>query len=169
MTEQAPAPAKKLPIKTIAVVLVMLVLEAGLIIGAISIFGRPSPVQGTMLVNDPNAKGETLTEVPVLHDKFANNSTGRLWYWDTEILLQVKEKNRERVTSQLEARAAEIRTGIGAVLAGAQHTFFNEPGRTTLTRQVQEYMQRIIGTDPEGNQLVTGVLIPKCIGFPADY
>lgn len=174
MSEEAnttpPAPEKKgLPIKTIVVVLLMLVVEAGAIIGALMFLGQPSPVEGTQLVDDGASEGEQLVEVPVLQDKFANNDTGRLWYWDTEIIITTKQKHADFVNAELERRAAEIRTGVGAVVAGARHAYFNEPGRATLTRQLLEYMRDIFGQDVEGEERVSGVLIPKCIGFPADY
>jgi hypothetical protein len=168
-TEDA-APAKKgLPIKTVLVVAAMLVGEAGAIIGALMFLGQPSAVEGTELVEEEQDENEVLVEIPILKDKFANNDTGRLWYWDTELIITSKTKHAESVTEELERRAAEIRTGVGAVVAGARHVYFNEPGRATRTRQLLEYMRDIFGQDAEGEERISGVLIPKCIGFPADY
>lgn len=160
---------RKLPIKMIAIILVMMIAEAGVIVGAVMFLGQPSPVQGVALDSDPSADLEKMHEVPILQDKFANNSTGRLWYWDTEVLVKCKQKHLAAVQSELEDRAAEIRTGIGAVLAGAQHSYFNEPGRETLSRQLLEYLRGVFGQDAEGEERIADVLIPKCIGFPADY
>ncbi len=163
-------PEKKgLPIKTVVIVLAMLIVEAGAIIGALMFLGQPSPVEGTEIVDDASAESEQLVEVPILQDKFANNDTGRLWYWDTEVIITAKQKHADSVTAELERRAAEIRTGVGAVVAGARHAYFNEPGRATLTRQLLEFMRDKFGQDAEGEERITGVLVPKCIGFPADY
>ena len=70
---------------------------------------------------------------------------------------------------ELLARRAEVRTGIGAIWSGAQHSYFTEPGRETLSRQVLEYMRDMFGQDAEGDERIHTVLIPKCLGFPADY
>ncbi|MBN8645061.1 MAG: hypothetical protein J0L61_07445 [Planctomycetes bacterium] len=73
------------------------------------------------------------------------------------------------VAEELKARVAEIRTGIGTIVASAQHPYFTEPGRETLTRQILEYLQEVFKQDPQGEQRIQAVLIPKCLGFPSDF
>lgn len=169
--EASSEPAKKggIGLKTIVVILMMLVGEAAVIVGVIMFLGKPSEVQGSGLVYDDSAEGEKPVEVPVLHEKFTNNSTGRIWVWDTEILVQVKAKHQLGVQTELESRLAEIRTGLSSIWAGAQHAYFNEPGRETLSRQATAYLRGIFGKDPTGEDRIQAVLIPKSIGFPADY
>jgi len=164
-------PAKKgLPIKTIAVMLVMLVVEAGAIIGVMAFLGKPSEVKGLDQVEAHHADpGDELQELPVLKEKYTNNSTGRVWIWDTEIMIQVKQRHAEKVTAALEARSAEIRTGIGKIFSSAQHHYFFDPGRETLTRQSLEYLRSILGRDEDGEEYVVGVLIPRCMGMPGEF
>lgn len=173
-SEQAPAAAaageakKGLPVKTIAVVAIMLVVEAGAVIGVMTMLGKPSPVKGVEIHEDHDAEAERLVEIPVVAEKYTNNAAGRLYFYDVEIVLQAKAAVADDLTTELEERQAEIRTGIGAIFSSAQQSYFNEPNRETLTRQVLEYLRRVFKQDPEGNERVEAVLIPKSIGFAVD-
>jgi len=206
MAKEAPAaeekpqekPAKSLPIKTIGVVSVMLVLEAVVIIGAVKFFGQPSEVKGVGLEHAQVDVGETLVEIPLLHEKFTNNSSGRMWIWDAEIIIKSKLKHAGppevegakaddghgdskdkaggghgattlNVRQEMKGRMAEIRTGIASIMASGQHAYFTEPGRETLSRQIQEYLRRVFGHDAEGHERIVEVLIPRCLGMPADF
>lgn len=173
--EKAPAPApekkKGLPIKTIIVVLVMLIVEGAGIVGVMTIMGKPSEVAAVGIEDDPSLELEKIVEIPVLHEKFTNSSQGRVWIWDTEVIVQVKQMHADEVKAQIKDKEALIRTGVSKIIAAAQHSYFNEPGRETLTRQIHDFLDQpdVIGTDPEGNPKIQDVLIPSCIGFPADY
>ncbi len=206
MAKEAPPPAsppaaeppkKGLPIKTIGAVAVMLIVEAVAIVAGIKMFGGPSEVKGVELEHAEHDEGDMLVEVPVLHEKFTNGSSGRVWMWDTEVIIKAKKKHAGEETpvapkkeeegkkaaaeghgeqpagpmlrEEMKARMAEIRTGIGAIMSSAQHAYYTEPGRETLSRQILEYLRKVFGQDAEGNERVQEVLIPKCLGFPADY
>jgi hypothetical protein len=199
----AEAPKKGgLPVKTIAMIAVLLAVEAAIIIGAMTMLGKPSEVKGVNVEETHHDDTETLVEIPLINERFTNASSGRVWMWDTEIIIQSKkkhageppakdgakkddghgEKKEEHaaegehgahagptVNEELVARRAELRTGIAAIMASAQHGFFTEPGRETLSRQVLEYLRKSLGPDPEGKPRVEAVLIPRCIGMPVDY
>ena len=201
--ESAEAPKKGgLPVKTIGIVAGMLVVEAVLIVAALSMFGKPSDVKAVDVEHAEHDDSATLVEIPLINERFTNGSSGRVWLWDTEIIIQSKKKHAGEppakdgekkddghgggddkakegahgpehhgptVHEELVARRAEIRTGIAAIMASAQHQFFTEPGRETLSRQVLQYMRKTLGPDAEGHDRVESVLIPKCIGMPVDY
>lgn len=208
--EQAPASEPKaeagkkggLPVKTIGIILGLLVGEAAGIFVLMNMLGKPSEVKATEIHDDHDAEGEKLVELPILGEKFTNNSSGRLYVWDIELLMKVKSKHAGDVSvlakdakpakkadhggghgdagaaahapalgvaEELKARQAEIRTGIGTIIASAQHPYFTEPGRETLTRQILEYLREVFKQDPQGEERVQGVLIPKCLGFPSDF
>lgn len=169
--EPATEAKKGLPLKTIIMVVGMLVLEGAGIVAFMTVMGKPSEVAAVGVVNDPSLELEQIVELPVLHEKFTNSRQGRVWIWDTEVIAQVKQMHAAEVTAQIEAKEALIRTGVSKIVAAAQVGYFNEPGRETLTRQVHEFLNQpdVIGTDPEGNPRVEDILIPSCIGFPADY
>ena len=197
----ADAPKKGgLPMKTLAVVMAFLVIEAGTVFGLISFLGKPSEVKATHMVEDHSAEGDKLVEIPLLAEKFTNNSSGQLFVWDIEIIAQVKSKHagdvsvldpkakpgsgggghggehggaaakhEAGVAEELKARIAEIRTGVGTIISSAQHPYFTEPGRETLTRQILEYLREVFKQDPAGEERIAGVLIPKCLGFRSDF
>lgn len=166
--DKAAPPAKGLPIKTIVIVLVMLVVEAGALIGALTVFGGPSKAKADNGPVTPSPD-ELLVEIPVVHEKFNNSSTGRIWLWDTEVLIQVHEKDKPSIEEVLTRRQAEIRTGISALVASAQHGYFTEPGRATLTRQLEDYLRGVFKQKGETDSRVVRVLVPKCVGMPADF
>lgn len=172
-TEQTEAaPAKKgLPIKAIAVVLGMLVLEGGGIVAFMTLMGRPADVNAVQIETSAQTDAATVVEIPVLHEKFTNSRQGRVWIWDVEVIVQVRQVNAELVGSEIETKKALIRTGVSRIIAAAQHAYFNEPGRETLTRQIQEFLnsKEVVAPNAEGQPRVEAVLLPGCIGFPADY
>ncbi len=165
-------PQKKgLPIKAIAVVLVMLVVEAGAIVAFMSMMGRPAQVNAVQIQDNAGQDAAALVEIPVLHEKFTNSRQGRVWIWDVEVIVQVRQANSDLVTSEIEGKKALIRTGVSKIIAAAQHAYFNEPGRETLTRQIQEFLNSkdVVAPNAEGEPRIEAVLLPGCIGFPADY
>lgn len=195
---KAPEKKGGLPIKTIVIVLVMLIVEAVGLVAVLSMFGKPSEVKGVDMTHEEHSAGDELVEIPIVAEKFTNSSSGRVWVWSVEVVAVVKQKNAgapeadgkkdagghgaeaskegegahggsATVRAELKAKMAKIRTGIGAIFSSAQHSYFTEPGRETLSRQVLQFLRDVFGEDAEGNERIEAVLIPNCLGFPADY
>jgi len=163
------APAKKLPIKTIIVVLGLLVVEGAGVVALMKILGKPGAVkagEASQLVLDD---GEQKSELLIVEDRFPNHQTGRVWLWETEVQVQVKQKHLEYVERVLEERQAEIKTGISAIWRNAHQRHLTEPSLDTLNRQVTSYLNEIFGHDSESEPRIARVLLPKCVGFPADF
>ncbi|MCA9293672.1 MAG: hypothetical protein KDA20_07655 [Phycisphaerales bacterium] len=172
--ESAPEKASKkggLPLKTIILVFAMLVAEGGGIVLFMTMFGKPSPVRAQAVELDEGAvaEGDQLQEIQLLHEKLTNSASGRVFIYDAEILIVVKEKYREKVEQLMEQRMGAIRTGVSSIWAKAEHAYFSEPGRETLTRQTLDYLRSTFGKDASGDQRIENVLIPKCLGMPADF
>jgi flagellar basal body-associated protein FliL len=162
-------PKKGMSFKMILVVAAMLIVEGVVVVGVMMFVGKPSEVKAIDLgeLIDP---AEKLIEIPLIHERLNNDSEGRIWIWDTEIVLQVRARHESYVRSTIVERQAFIRTGIAQIWASARHHHFNEPGRVTLSRQIREMLNRdIFERDPTGEERITSVLIPKCMGFPSDY
>ncbi|GAB4553720.1 MAG: hypothetical protein Tsb0013_16200 [Phycisphaerales bacterium] len=159
------------PIKTVVVILALLVGEGAAIVFLMTMMGKPSEVAAQDLLEDPEQAQSVVVELPVLQDKFSNAKQGRLWIWDMEIVIAVETRHQEDVQAVLDRRASLIRSGIGRIIASAQHTYFQEPGYDTIRRQILDFLngEELVGTDAEGEVMVQDVLIPSCIGFPADY
>ncbi len=117
----------------------------------------------------PSLGPEDIAETLVVKEKFPNNQTGRSWLWDVEVYVQVRNKRLDTVTATLTTRSAEVKTGIARIWRTAQHAYFNEPGLETLTRQVREFLNGVVGQGSDGQPMIERVLIPRCVGFPTEF
>ncbi|MBX3363246.1 MAG: hypothetical protein KF866_00650 [Phycisphaeraceae bacterium] len=164
-----PAPGKSRKPLVIGAVAAIMVIEAVAVVLLVSLTSGGSRAAAAQLDGAAEAAGEASTEIQVVQTRFQNLSSGRVWDWETEIYLKVKNKHAEQVRSQLERRKAEIADGISKIFRQAQHSQLREPGLQTVTRQVTAYLEKAIGVDAEGNPYIERVLIPKCDGYPADF
>lgn len=159
---------KKLPIKTIAIVAVLMAVEGAAVF---VVLGSGTPASGhaatdpAHLVDDDSDKTQ---EIELVSDKFQNLTSGHPWVWDVSIFLQVKNKNAETVQGVLDQRQAEIKEGLGQIIGRARHSQLTEPERQTLTRQVGAYLEKLEGITADGKPLLERVIIAKCRGFQAD-
>lgn len=165
--EAAPAPAKKSPVKAIAVVAALMVAEAAVVYMFVGKTGPQAAVAHEVKGLDQPDEHATV-EIPLMEEKFQNMQTGRVWIWDTEVVLKVRSRHEAFVTRQLESRAAEIKETLSLIFRRAQHNQLKEPGLETINRQVTAALSELIGKDPEGKDRIERVVIPKCRGFPAD-
>lgn len=168
---EAEAPKKGLPIKTIGIVAILLIAEAAGMFFLLGATGKPKETEAAHVDahGHPKAASDGPVEIQVVKERFPNNSTGRPWIWDAEVVVQVKSSEGDRIKAIVEGRAAEIRTGIGRIWRTAQQAHFNEPGLETLTRQVTAFLDEMLGPDAEGHSQLKRVLVARCVGFPSDY
>ncbi|TVQ31264.1 MAG: hypothetical protein EA376_10365 [Phycisphaeraceae bacterium] len=169
MAEEAAQPQKKKSKKTVIVVLGLLVAEAVAVVAVFSLWVKPGEVRGQGIVSSPDDHLNQLHEVLIVNDRFPNHHTGRVWLWDTEIQIQVRQKHADFVRRLLEERNAEIKTSVSQIIRTAHHNHMKEPNLETLNRQLLTALRGIFGEDASGDQRVVSVLIPKCVGFPADF
>ncbi len=160
---------KGLPIKTIGIVLALLIAEGVGVVAVLSMGGTPETVKGGELELTPMDELETLGELLIVREKFPNHSSGRVWLWDVEVQVQIKEKNREYVENTLSERQAEIKTGVGRIIRTAHNNQLQEPNLETMTRQITQYLREVFGSDADGEPRVEKVLLPQFVGFPADF
>ncbi len=167
--EGAKPPAKGgLPIKTIAIVAVLMIAEgAGVFFIVGSTMRRPTETKAGEIHGEEEAKLDALVELPLVEDKFQNMTSGSAWIWDASVFIKVKKRDEQRVHDTLQARAAEIKEGISLIFRRAQHSQLKEPGLETLNREISAYVNEIIEKSPEGTSRIDRILIPKCRGFPA--
>lgn len=161
------APAKKggLPIKTIAVVAVIMIAEGA---GVYFIFGATGPkaTHGAEKVEIKDNKADETVELELVKGKFQNLQTGSIWFWEAELFIQVKNKYKAQVEKMLEERNAEIREGITQIFSRAQTAQLREPERQSLNRQITAYLRKIlVNDDKAGEPLFERVLIPTCNGY----
>lgn len=173
--EEAPAdgaaPAKKKSqIKLFAIVGALMVAEAAGVLAVVGMADRKpqSAEAATEVHGEVSPDEEQTVEMPLIAEKFQNMQTGRVWFWDTELVLVVKAKNEGFVKQELDRRKAEIAEGIATIFRKAQHNQLKEPGLETLNGQITAYMNRMLGTDSDGKQRIERLVIPKCRGIQAD-
>ncbi len=167
--QEATSEKKKSPIKLIAVIAALMLIE-GVAVFAVVSMTAPKAADAADLNDLDDQPGEALTEVELVKTRFQNLSTGRVWDWQTEIYLKVREKNLEHVNEVLERRKAEIMEGISRIYRRAQHAQLREPGLQSISRQVEAFVQEIFGNDPaDDTPYVERVIIPKCDGYPSDF
>jgi len=162
-------PAKKsLPIKTIAVVAVVLVLEAVAIIGVFMFSGGPAPATAEALEDDPAIMAEQPVEVLIVADKFQNTRRGQTFLYDTEIFIVVKQKHAGEVEQRIETMRATITADISAIFRKAEPSQLIADELSVIRRQIEAVLDQRLGTDDSGLSMIEHVLIPKCTQFRAD-
>lgn len=165
--DAAATPAKKSPIKVIGIVAVLMIVEAGAVFMFVGKTGPQAAVAHEIKGHDEPDENASV-EIPLIEEKFQNMQTGRVWVWDTEVVLKIKSRNEPYVTKLLESRAAEIKENVSVIFRRAQHNSLKEPGLESINRQITASLNTLFGKDAEGKDRIDRVVIPKCKGFPAD-
>jgi len=162
--EAAPA-KKKPPIKVIGIVAAIMAAEAGALFVVVGKSGAKPATAAAEVHGAEEAAAKQTVEIELADEKFQNMQTGKVWIWDLQIVLKVKQKHQEFISGELEKRTSEIKEGLSQIFRKAQHNYLVEPELTTINRQVHAFLDRAVGLDPEGNSRIERVLIPKCRGL----
>lgn len=155
-------------LKTMIIVAVLMIVEAGGLFVLIKGMGGPSAVEASELEGLEGTGEEAPTEIMLVEDRFQNMQTGRVWEWRTQIYLRVRKKNHEEINRIMERDAASIKEGVAMIFSRAQDRHLREPGRETLIRQLTTYLNEVFGLDVDGLPRIDRVIIPELKGFPAD-
>lgn len=167
--QAAEAPKGGFPIKTIAAVAVVVILEAVVIVGVFLLNSGPEPAGADPLAQDAMAMAEQPAEVLVIAEKFQNTRTGRAYLYDTEVYVVCKSKHVSTIESRLETYRAQIGADLAVLFRRAEPSYLLEPDLSTLRRQIHAALDERIGQDEEtGKSYIDEVLIPKCTQFRSD-
>jgi flagellar basal body-associated protein FliL len=158
----------KVPVKVAAIVAGVMLLEGVAVFAGVKLMMGPQTAAAGLEGLEQAAQEQT-HEVPLVHEQYQNIRGGRPWRWEVEVLLQVQQRNLDRVNVVIEQRDAEIREGIGQIFRAAQSRHLEEPELATLRRQLTAYLNEVFGVDGEGNPRISRVLIPTCKGAPGDF
>lgn len=162
------SPKKGGGLKTMIIVAVLMILEAGGLFVLIKGMGGPTAIQASELEGLEGTGEEAPTELMLVEDRFQNMSAGRVWEWRTQIFLRVRQKNVAEINRIMERDAASLKEGISLIFSRAQDRHLKEPGRETLIRQLTTYLNEMFGLDADGLPRIDRVIIPELKGFPAD-
>jgi flagellar basal body-associated protein FliL len=173
-TDSQPAPEgaadkkKRPPVKVLAIVGGLMVAEAAAVYLFVGMTGSRAQNAAAEIKGAEENALEQPVEISLVDDKFQNMQTGRVWMWDVQIVLKVKKKHEEYITTELARREAEIKEGVAQVMRRAQHSHLREPELTTLNRQLTAYLDTVFGPDADGESRIERVMIPKCKGFQVE-
>ncbi|MFW6058558.1 MAG: hypothetical protein ACODAQ_00165 [Phycisphaeraceae bacterium] len=160
-------PAKRqFPLKTILILAVILLLEAGAVSAVWFFAGQPPEVSADGADLD-QAELEQPVEMELIADRFQNTRSGRAYLYDTEIYIIVANKHQKTVERKLGSMHAQITTEVATIFRRAEPAHLLEPELSTLTRQIKAVMDEKVGYDEEGKPYVQQVLIRKCMQYPA--
>ena len=167
------APKRKLPIKTLAVIGVVLVVEAIAISGAFMLNGGPAAARAdeTDAALAAQAAGEQPVELLVLSGRFLNSRTGRSYLYDTDVYIVVKQRDKAMVEARIEAMRAQITTDVASIYRRAEPSYFTEFELATITRQVRAALDERIGRPPGSAadaSYIQRLLIPKSTPLRVD-
>ena len=162
-------PKKKLPMKTIIVLAAAFAIEAVAISAVWFVARAPSDASAHGPTIDIEAQAEMPTEFLVLKAQFQNRRQGRAFVYDTELYIVVKQKYLEQMEVDVEGMAAQIEADIATIFRKADPSHLGEATLATVKRQIRAVLDERLGRDEEGNSLVLGVAIPKCLQSPSDY
>lgn len=171
-TPEAPAPAaKNSSKKPVVMIAVVLIVEAVAIIGAMKMLA-PKPAEVSAIeVEHPaeEAEGQKIVEVKVLEARMPNNKTGVTYVYNTEVYVQVRSKNEEKVSEEVEQFQNEIKSDITAIWRTAEPQYFQEPKLESLTRKVYALLNERFGIDKEKSEpVITKVVIVMSTGYRID-
>jgi len=166
--QEEQGPKKKSPLLLVGVVGVMMLLEAVGVYAVVTITSPKASMAG-MEMSDEEDEAERLVEVLLVEDKFINISTGRVWQWAATVHLKLKNKNLERVESEMEKRDAEIKEGISEIIASASDRHLREPSKETVKRQLTAFVHEIFGADADGEPRVERIVISHWLPSPLDF
>lgn len=168
--EQQGEAKKSSPMKFVMITAALMVVEAVAVFGLVTFMGGGAQGAGAAELDGTEQDDrERLVEIQLIDNKFPNNTTGRIWLWDTQIFLQVRAKNEGFVSGEIERRRAEITTGLRELFSRAQDRHLSEPGGETITRQLTAFVNDVFGEDADGETRIERVLLTKLAGFPADF
>ncbi len=162
---------RKKSFKSILMVFGLLVGEAAVIVCAMMFLGRDPDVSSanSALPNDEQTESEKIVELQVLDGKLPNAKTGVTYLYNTEIYVQVKNKNSERVTNELGQFSNEIKADIGAIWRTSDPRHFQEPKLENLTRKIYALLHERFGVDSDdGEPVLVKCVIVMGTGFRID-
>jgi flagellar basal body-associated protein FliL len=159
---------KGLPLKMLIVVAGLMIGEAAGVYVLVGMSGSRAEPAAAEIHGAEQADLAQSVEIELIDEKFQNMQTGRVWIWDTQIVLKARKKNQEFIETELENRNAEIMEGVAQIMRRAQHSHLREAELTTINRQLTAYLDKCLGPDADGHTRIERVLIPKCRGYQVE-
>lgn len=158
----------RMSLKVAIIVLTVMLLEAVAIIGTAMITSTPE-VGAEQFQVDEEARNNEPVEILLIEGRFPNNKTGVTYFYDTQIMIEVKRRHEAHVQSQIEASAGRISATVMTIFRNAEPRHFNEPHLQTLSRQIHEAADQILGEEAAtGEPYLEKIFITRLMPFRSD-
>jgi flagellar basal body-associated protein FliL len=153
-------PKSKLPVKSIVILLVIVLAEAGIFMAWTSM-SRPRAAEAAVKEPVVTQKVEPTVEFQVAPQFTAPYlRQGRLIVYDLEVSIVCDSKDEKIVKETCEKHSGYIRDQIRTIVAKSEPQYFEEVTLDTLKRQIGVMLEGVLGED-----VVKKVLIPRCMPY----
>jgi len=167
---EEPVPAKekrRTAVLTLAIVLVVALLEGGAFMVVIKFFGGGPRVtygeEGHLLQAQQPEEDQSATEIPLLKGfKVPNNKTGHTIIYDFDISVVVPQPQQQTVLDRFASREGEIRDRLAQIIRRARPEVLTEDDFGTLRMLMKRALSEIVGDE----KMIRRVLIPRCMPIP---
>lgn len=139
-SQQAAQPSHAMgTFKIAALTTALLVGEAAAIVGLFAFVGRPA----ASVAETPAAAAaeEIVEEIPIFEGRLSNDRAGSVFVYDTDVYVQVRKSEAERIRREIERARHELRAEIAAIWRSADPAHFQEPRFETLTARVEAMLR----------------------------
>jgi len=157
---QQVAPSGTGTFKIAALTTALLVGEAAAIVGLFAFVGRPATTNAEAPRDDATSEIE---ELPIFEGRLSNDRAGSVFVHDTEIYVQVRKSEAERIRRELERTRHELRAEIAAIWRSAEPAHFQEPRFETLTARLEAMLRERFNRS--GKQGVEKVVVVSGAGI----
>lgn len=125
--------------KVAALTTALLVGEAAAIVGLFAFVGRPASTNAEPTVTA--AEEDVVEEVPLFEGRLSNDRAGTVFVYDTDVYVQVRKGEAERIRREIDRARHELRAEIAAIWRSAEPAHFQEPRFETLTARVEAMLR----------------------------
>jgi len=157
-------PKRKLPIKTLIIILGVLLLEGGTIGVFMAFKGGPSEAGASSdpIVDTQNPEQQKMAEVVLAEDFTIDNYTGgrsRIVI-RCGVAAKVSLENQPKLKELVTTHQTEIKDTIRTLVSSAQPDHLQDPQKEVIKREIKTGMEEIIG---EG--LIDEILLPDWTSY----
>ena len=165
-THEEQKPQRKLPIKTIILILLVILLEGGTIIGVKMLSGGPKPSEATDPIEQTEEQqNRNLVEVVIVDQMSVDNWVlGRARIVVTlNVSATTNEDKAEKLTAAITENKTQIKDRIRTLVGDAQPEDIRDPHLQVIKREIKATVEEIVG---EG--LIDEILMPDWTSYVID-
>lgn len=158
---QPPASSGMGTFKIAALTTALLVAEAAAIVGLFAFVGRPAATQAETPPEE--SERDVIEEIPLFEGRLSNDRAGAVFVHDTEIYVQVRKSESDRIRREIERTRHELRAEIAGIWRSAEPSQFQEPRFETLTARLESLLRERFNR--AGKQGVAKVVVVSGAGI----